>query len=48
MVSEESEKINFKLFQFERVLNNMPDSKQINLLGTLRGDPTGSKCIATI
>lgn len=47
-VSEQSEKINFKLFQFERVLNNMPDTKTINLLGTLRGDPTGSKAIACL
>ena len=47
-VSEQSDKLNFKLFQFERVLDNMPDAKMINLLGRLRGDPTDAKAVVTL
>jgi len=47
-VSAESDKINFKLFQFERVLNQQPEFKSISLLGKLRGDPTDAKCIANL
>ena len=47
-VSQNSDTINFKLFQFERVLNQAPEHKSISLLGKLRGDPTDAKCIANL
>jgi m7GpppX diphosphatase len=47
-VSEDAEKISFRLFQFERELNNMPESRSIALLGRLRGDPTDAKAIAVL
>ena len=47
-VSEDADKISFRLFQFERELNNMPESRSIALLGRLRGDPTDCKAIAVL
>jgi len=47
-ISEDAEKISFKSFVFEKVLNNSTEDKTIYLLGKLRGDPTESKAIAIL
>lgn len=47
-VSEDADKINFRQFTFESVLNNTPDDKTIYLLGKLKGDPTENKAIAIL
>ena len=44
-VSAESSSIKLSSFLFERVLENLPESKQINILGRIHGDPSDKKAI---